>query len=77
MKTREESWKEAIAGAFLALWFIMGAAAPAPLIPLMVIQPEGVKGWTIAVGLMFVATALWLGPCVLAYKYIERKRLKR
>lgn len=54
----QETWFEALLNAIAVLWFIMGAAAPAPAFPL-VLGPQ--IGWPVAIILALVATAIWLG----------------
>lgn len=64
----QETWFEALLNAIAVLWFIMGAAAPAPALPL-VLGPQ--FGWPLAIFLALVSTAIWLGVPYGLFKWTE------
>jgi len=70
----QESWGEAVLLAIAVLWFIAGAAAPAPVLPLLA-APQ--IGYGPAVVLAILATVIWLGVPYMLYKQAEKIRRRR
>ena len=70
----QESWGEAALLAIAVLWFIAGAAAPGPVLPLLA-APQ--IGYGPAVVLAILATVIWLGVPYMLYKQAEKIRRRR
>lgn len=70
----QESWTETLLLVAAVFWFIVGAAAPAPGLPLLA-APQ--IGWGLAIVLAIIATILWLGVPYLLFKLAEKIRCNR
>ncbi len=70
----QESWTEAVLLSIAVIWFIAGAAAPAPILPL-VAAPQ--IGWGPAIILAVLATIMWLAVPYLLFRQAEKIRRRR